>query len=375
MTVPFLRAYSQLLIRPATPRRLRHGRHGRADPDQGRRGGQRGGAQKVREDKEREAGDGHDGTWVAHPGLIPIAMEIFDASWRTAQPARSPARGRLGQRDRPGQPCEGTITEAGVRGNINVAIRYMAAWLAGQGCVPINHLMEDAATAEIARAQVWQWARHDRGVLEDGRDIDLELIARWQAEELAGFVPMSVRRVRRPLPGRGRPAGRSDRQRRIHRISHPAGLRAAGLKSPPEQCNEQGRQAALSRWKQTGWKIRAGKAWSGPMMPPRWCACAAASPSNTPWPDGRRETLALLNEEDFVNALGALTGNQAMQQVKAGLKAIYLSGWQVAADANLAGQMYPDQSLYPADSVPNRWCAHQQHACAPTRSELGRQGR
>ncbi len=186
MTVPFLRAYSQLLIRTCHRRgAFAMGGMAAQIPIKGDEAANEAAVKKVREDKEREAGEGHDGTWVAHPGLIPLAMEIFDE--------------QLG--DRPNQlhrlrddvsvsatdlvePCRGSITEQGVRGNINVAIRYMAAWLAGQGCVPINHLMEDAATAEIARAQLWQWARHDRGVLEDGRDIDLELIARWQDEEL-----------------------------------------------------------------------------------------------------------------------------------------------------------------------------------------------
>ncbi|NEZ03756.1 malate synthase A [Wenzhouxiangella sp. XN201] len=186
MTVPFLRAYSQLLIRTCHRRgAFAMGGMAAQIPIKGDEAANEAALQKVREDKEREAGDGHDGTWVAHPGLIQLAREVFDR--------------QLG--DKPNQlhrlredvsvsaadlvaPCKGTITEAGLRGNINVAIRYMAAWLDGQGCVPINHLMEDAATAEIARAQLWQWARHDRGVLEDGRDIDLELIRRWQAEEL-----------------------------------------------------------------------------------------------------------------------------------------------------------------------------------------------
>ena len=186
MTVPFLKAYSQLLIKTCHRRgAFAMGGMAAQIPIKGDEKANAAAIQKVREDKEREAGDGHDGTWVAHPGLIPLAMEIFDE--------------QLG--DKPNQldrlredvsvtaeelvaPCKGSITEAGVRGNINVAIRYMGAWLAGQGCVPINHLMEDAATAEIARAQLWQWARHARGMLEDGTNIDLDLIRRWQGEEL-----------------------------------------------------------------------------------------------------------------------------------------------------------------------------------------------
>ncbi|MDX1572349.1 MAG: malate synthase A, partial [Xanthomonadales bacterium] len=82
---------------------------------------------------------------------------------------------------------EGTITEAGVRGNIRVAIQYLASWLAGQGCVPIDYLMEDAATAEIARAQLWQWVRYPEGRLDDGRDIDFDRVFTWLDEELAGL--------------------------------------------------------------------------------------------------------------------------------------------------------------------------------------------
>ncbi len=187
MGVPFLRAYSQLLIRTCHARgAFAMGGMAAQIPIKGDEAANEQALKRVREDKEREAGDGHDGTWVAHPGLIPVAMEIFDRHLgdhanqvhRLREDVSVAAADLI-------EPCDGTITEAGVRGNLNVAIRYMAAWLSGQGCVPINHLMEDAATAEIARAQVWQWIRHPAGRLEDGRDIDHALIKRWQAEELA----------------------------------------------------------------------------------------------------------------------------------------------------------------------------------------------
>ncbi len=186
MKVPFLSAYSQLLIKTCHRRgAFAMGGMAAQIPIKGDEAANEAALTKVREDKEREARNGHDGTWVAHPGLIPVAMEIFDGH----------LGGQANQLDVKREdvavtaadliePCEGTITEAGLRGNLNVAIRYMAAWLGGQGCVPINHLMEDAATAEIARTQVWQWIRHPAGQLEDGRDIDLELVRRWQAEEL-----------------------------------------------------------------------------------------------------------------------------------------------------------------------------------------------
>jgi malate synthase len=188
MTVPFLRAYSQLLIKTCHSRgAFAMGGMAAQIPIKGDEAANEAALEKVRQDKEREAGDGHDGTWVAHPGLIPIAMEIFDRHLdgpnqldRLREDVEVSAADLV-------SPCDGTITEAGVRGNLNVAIRYMAAWLGGQGCVPINHLMEDAATAEIARAQVWQWIRHPAGRLEDGRDIDLALIQRWHEEELAAI--------------------------------------------------------------------------------------------------------------------------------------------------------------------------------------------
>jgi malate synthase len=137
---------------------------------------------KVREDKIREARDGHDGTWVAHPGLVPIAMEIFDE--RMPQPNqldRMREDVTIGQEDLL-QPSEGTITEPGLRNNIEVSIQYLAVWLSGNGCVPIHHLMEDAATAEISRTQLWQWRRHG-AELDDGRVIDDDLLRKLIEEE------------------------------------------------------------------------------------------------------------------------------------------------------------------------------------------------
>jgi malate synthase len=139
---------------------------------------------QVRADKEREAGDGHDGTWVAHPALVSLAKGVFDRLM--------PGPNNLGRlredvkitvADLLAVPA-GDTTEAGVRNDLSVAIQYLAAWLGGNGCVPINHLMEDAATAEIARAQLWQWVHHGR-VLTDGRTVTLVLVRQFLAEELA----------------------------------------------------------------------------------------------------------------------------------------------------------------------------------------------
>lgn len=130
---------------------------------------------KVRADKQREAGDGHDGTWVAHPGLVAIAKEAFDA--RMPQPnqiARQRDDVRVTAKDLLTVP-KGEITERGLCQNIDVGMQYMAAWLGGNGCVPIYNLMEDAATSEISRTQVWQWIHQPGGVLSDGRKVTPEL--------------------------------------------------------------------------------------------------------------------------------------------------------------------------------------------------------
>ncbi|HTI15764.1 MAG TPA: malate synthase A [Dictyobacter sp.] len=140
---------------------------------------------RVRVDKHREATDGHDGTWVAHPGLVPIAMEEFNAvlQGRTNQIDRQREDVHVTAVDLLQVPA-GTITEAGLRNNISVSLQYLDAWLRGIGCVPINNLMEDAATVEISRAQIWQWIHHQRGMLDDGRKVTVDLFRQLMADEL-----------------------------------------------------------------------------------------------------------------------------------------------------------------------------------------------
>ena len=138
--------------------------------------------EKVRADKRREAG--RDGTWVAHPGLVAIAKEIFDAEMpQPNQIARKRQDVRVAAADLLTVPA-GAITEAGLRQNVNVGVGYIEAWLRGIGCVPLYHLMEDAATAEISRAQLWQWMRHGARI-EDGQRIDAALCRAILDEELA----------------------------------------------------------------------------------------------------------------------------------------------------------------------------------------------
>jgi malate synthase len=138
---------------------------------------------KVRADKEREVTNGHDGTWVAHPGLVPLALEVFNQHMPTPNQITKQLTISITAADLLKVP-EGTITEAGVRNNVAVALRYLAAWLEGQGCVPIFNLMEDAATAEISRSQLWQWIHHPKAALEDGRKVDASMFEEMLAQEL-----------------------------------------------------------------------------------------------------------------------------------------------------------------------------------------------
>lgn len=141
---------------------------------------------KVRADKEREATDGHDGTWVAHPGMVELATQAFDAIMKTPnQIERKREDVTIFASDLIAFPNgEGHISEAGLRTNISVAVQYLEAWLRGSGAVPIFNLMEDAATAEISRSQIWQWIRHPRGVLDDGRKVNVELFRTMLVSEL-----------------------------------------------------------------------------------------------------------------------------------------------------------------------------------------------
>jgi malate synthase len=186
MTSHFMRSYSQLAIKTCHRRNI-HAIGGMAAqiPIKNDAEANEQAMGKVRADKEREAGDGHDGTWVAHPGLVPIAKEIFDRVMpQPNQIDRKREDVQVTAQDLLSFAPADPITEAGLRLNINVGIQYLGAWLAGVGCVPIYNLMEDAATAEISRGQVWQWIRSERGVLDDGRKVDVALFRQLLGEEL-----------------------------------------------------------------------------------------------------------------------------------------------------------------------------------------------
>jgi len=141
--------------------------------------------EKVRQDKLREVTDGCDGTWVAHPGLVPVAKSVFDQYMPTPnQYGKQRPDVNVTAKDLLDFQPEAPITEAGLRNNISVGIQYLGAWLAGNGCVPVFNLMEDAATAEISRSQIWQWMRSPKGRLDDGRKVTVELFRQLLAEEL-----------------------------------------------------------------------------------------------------------------------------------------------------------------------------------------------
>jgi malate synthase len=186
MTAPFMRAYALLLVKTC---------HRRGAPAMGGMAAQipikndavanEAALEKVRQDKLREVTDGCDGTWVAHPGLVPVAKEIFDKHMpQPNQYGKQRPDVHVTAKDLLGFRPEKPVTEAGVRNNISVGIQYLGAWLAGNGCVPVFNLMEDAATAEISRSQIWQWIRSPKGVLDDGRKVTKELFRSLLAEEL-----------------------------------------------------------------------------------------------------------------------------------------------------------------------------------------------
>jgi malate synthase len=362
MAVPFMRAYAQLLVKTCHAR----GAHAiggmaafvpsRKDPSVNETA-----LAKVRADKERESTDGFDGTWVAHPDLVPLAREVFDKVLgdkpnqkdRLRDDVKADARAIIDVRI-PGA----TITESGVRTNVDVALQYLDYWLRGTGAAAIHNLMEDAATAEISRAQLWQWIRHG-AKLDNGRKVTAEMYRTVRAEELARLLADAPEESRLndaaavldelvladEFPDflttlayeRLDPTTRSV-------MTSPTTPESGSEKSFDEQ----------REWLESSW--RSDERWKG--IRRNYSAEDVVRLRGSVQVEhtlARRASMKLwkaLHGNKPVRTFGALTGAQAVQMVRAGLDAIYLSGWQVAADANQASQTYPDQSLYPANSVP-----------------------
>lgn len=202
MTTHFLRSYSLLSIQTCH-RRKAHAIGGMAAqiPIKNDPPANEAAIGKVIADKEREAGDGHDGTWVAHPGLVPIAMKVFDEKMPAPnQVSRMREDVKVSAADLLQVP-PGTITAGGLRTNLSVGVQYLEAWLRGSGCVPLYNLMEDAATSEISRAQVWQWIRHGAR-MDDGRTVTVELALALLKEEM--------NKIRSTVGGAQYSAGRYD---------------------------------------------------------------------------------------------------------------------------------------------------------------------
>ncbi len=188
MTTPFMAAYSNLVIQVCHKRGI-HAMGGMAaqipiknDPEANAKA-----LEKVRVDKEREAKNGHDGTWVAHPALVEVALKEFDKHMPAANQIDNKREDVLVSEADLVELPQGSITEAGIRKNINVGILYIEAWLRGNGAVALYHLMEDAATAEISRTQVWQWL-HNEVTLEDGRTFNLDLFEELFNSELSKLL-------------------------------------------------------------------------------------------------------------------------------------------------------------------------------------------
>jgi malate synthase len=184
MAVPFMRAYSLYVIQSCHRRNV-HAMGGMAAqiPIKNNPEANEAALGRVKADKLREVTDGHDGTWVAHPGLVPIAMDIFNANMTTPNQIHRKREDVQTIASELLRIPEGTITEEGLRMNINVGILYIESWLRGNGAAAIHHLMEDAATAEISRTQIWQWIKN-KAMLEDGRTITYDLYCEFLGTEI-----------------------------------------------------------------------------------------------------------------------------------------------------------------------------------------------
>jgi malate synthase len=199
MTVPFLKAYAELLIKTCHRRgAFAMGGMAAQIPINNDPAANEAAMEKVRADKLREVTAGHDGTWVAHPALVAVARDVFDEHMPQPNQVEKQRNDVVANRDMLIAPSKGTITRAGFEGNIEVCLRYLAAWLDGLGCVPIHHLMEDAATAEISRTQLWQWL-HAGKLRFDGTatPIDFPLFD-------ATLATVKQRLASTPMPGEAR---------------------------------------------------------------------------------------------------------------------------------------------------------------------------
>ncbi|MBN8542117.1 MAG: isocitrate lyase [Deltaproteobacteria bacterium] len=377
MDVPFMRRYAERIVDTCV-RRGAQPIGGMSALIPNRRDGEQNARalEMVRKDKDREARQGFVGTWVAHPDLVPVAREAFEAvraekiselEWqRTDAPFVGSLLPRLDE-----EPfiVGGKLlppTLAGVRLNIDVSLRYLAHWLGGLGAVAIHGLMEDAATAEISRSQLWQWRKH-AAKLESGETVTADWLTQM-IKEISGELLALIKNDSNSLS-----IAESDLKRAeslLHELvmqeSFVSFLTLPAMDRLQNQSKENSNmQQEIFFDKKFDFARTAGeleKSWS---TDPRWNGVkrpysaaevlklqSRVNVQHTWAARGAARLWHDLNTRDYVHTMGAMTGGQAVQYAKAGLQALYLSGWQVAGDANLSGQTYPDQSLYPSNSVP-----------------------
>lgn len=311
--------------------------------------------QKVKVDKSNEFKLGHDGCWVSHPYFIGPAMECF------------PKENQISFIDQstPDDPQlimggGGPRTMNGLKTNIQVAIAYLCGMEKGLGCVSHNNMMEDLATLEISRAQVWQWKNY-KVELDSGEIVSDSLIRELFQKEQEPFLVDILNNLTLTEKEKINEINILKKATNDGMLLFTASTLEPFLTttSPLEDYSNHTytRRDNMTEATKMETLWEKDKRWRGivrdyspaEVLKLRGTYRVEHSIARL----GAENLWRLLNEESYINALGALTGNQAVQQVRAGLKAIYLSGWQVAADANLAGEMYPDQSLYPSDSVPS----------------------
>jgi malate synthase len=351
MTTSFMEAYCSLLVQTCH-RRGAHAMGGMSAfiPNRKEPAVTASALQRVTQDKAREAKLGFDGTWVAHPDLVALAEKEFTQvlGQKPDQKNKIPS-GKISATDLLSVHIpDATISEEGVRQNINVALVYIERWLAGFGAVAHNNLMEDAATAEISRSQLWQWLHHQVH-LKDGRIFTKDLYARFFQEELH-----QLQETKSPFISQA--GAILDRLVRSERFIEFLTLESIDTLNQIHNKESSMTSTHDTTASQLSYAWSHDSRWKGirrQYSPEEVLKLRTTMPiQHTIAAYGSRKLWKMLHEESFTRTFGAMTGAQAVQMVKAGLKAIYLSGWQVAADANLSGQTYPDQSLYPSNSVP-----------------------
>jgi malate synthase A len=362
MEVPFMRRYAEKIVAVCERRKAQPigGMSAlipsRKDAEKNERA-----LANVRSDKDREVRQGFVGTWVAHPDLVPVAQAAFENGRRvqctTPESAPKDLLPHIGEE--PFVSMKPTVVGALV--NIDVSLRYLAHWLGGLGAVAIHGLMEDAATAEISRAQLWQWRKNEvvldssekvtaAWLTENVRACALNILKNENQESLS--IAESDLKVAEELLLE---LVLSDSKTFPPFLTLPAMDRLKLITRGTSMSTAEFDFSRTATDLEQAWKSQTR--WSGIKRP--YTAdevLKLQSKVKVEYTLAARGATRLwenLRTKPYVHTMGAMTGAQAVQYAKAGLEALYLSGWQVAGDANLSGQTYPDQSLYPSNSVPN----------------------